>query len=238
MKLRETSVPRARFNGGTDEADRIENDFRHQVMVLPNAATQRECLLGEVVTNELPRRSTLPIPMLNETSWRNDELTVDRKSARHQEAGARARSRRVQIIYAIADRRELTGTTAHERARLTFVRRVMQMPGNSTKRGRFLSKWLLHQKTREHCGGCFVEPLFEKGVNFLFQIGRMVQSRKFKGLECRDSGLLKILPWRADTSGTHLEGLLGLVGERQIYTVPSIHMSTSDFMPVENTAVR
>lgn len=104
--------------------------------------------------------------------------------------------------------RELSGASTNECAGLTFLRRGMQMFCDVANWSVFGRQRLFHQKTRKHRGGSFVEPLFEKSINFLFKIGCMIQSGKFKGLECRDGGLLKILPRWADTSG-HFGGLLG-----------------------------
>ena len=105
--------------------------------------------------------------------------------------------------------RDLPGASANECAGLTFLRRCMQMFRDMANRSVLRRQWLFHQETRKHRGGSFVEPLFEKGINFLFEIGRVVQAGQFKRLKCRNGGLLKILPRRADTSGTHFGGLLG-----------------------------
>ena len=102
--------------------------------------------------------------------------------------------------------RDLTGAGTYESPRQTFLRSGVKLFGcvaNGSLLGR---RRLFHQEAREHRGRSFVEPLLEKSVNFLFQIGRMIQSGKFKRLQCWDGGLLKVLPWRADTSGIHFGG--------------------------------
>jgi hypothetical protein len=100
--------------------------------------------------------------------------------------------------------RELPAAGARKRAGLTFVRSCLQMFGHVANGSLRRRQRLFHQKSGEHRGGSFVEPLFEKSVDFFFQIRSMVQSGKFKGLKGRDGGLLKILPRGADTSGIHL----------------------------------
>jgi hypothetical protein len=104
---------------------------------------------------------------------------------------------------------ELPGARAHQRARLAFLRSGVQMFGDITNGSLFLSYRLFHQKTREHCSRSFVEPLLEECIDFFFKIGRVIKSREFKRLQRWDRGLLQILPWRADISGTHFGDLLG-----------------------------
>jgi hypothetical protein len=89
---------------------------------------------------------------------------------------------------------ELPGTRAHQRTRLAFPRGGVQMFCDVANGTLFRSQRLLHQKTREHRGRGFVEPLFEKSIDLFFQIGRVIQTGKFKGLKCWDGGLLKIFP--------------------------------------------
>jgi hypothetical protein len=108
------------------------------------------------------------------------------------------------FLHAMENLCGLSGSSARQGASVTFRRSCVQMFGDVAHGSLLRRHGLLHQKTGEHCSGRFIEPLFEQSVDFFFQIGRMIQSRKLKRLERRDSGLLKILPRRADTSGTHL----------------------------------
>lgn len=121
---------------------------------------------------------------------------------------SRRRVARDRHIYEgeIEKERELTGAGTNERPRQTFLGRGVKLFGCVASGSLLGRRWLLHQKAREHRGSGFVEPLLEKSVNFLFQIRRMVQSGKFKRLQCWDGGLLKVLPWRADTSRIHFGG--------------------------------
>ncbi len=89
--------------------------------------------------------------------------------------------------------RELPGASTRQRTGLSFVRSCVQMSCDVANGGLLGRQRLFHQKSREHCGGGFIEPLFEESIDFFFQIGRVIQSGKFKGLKGRDCGLLKIL---------------------------------------------
>jgi hypothetical protein len=116
---------------------------------------------------------------------------------------------RYRDVCELTTERELPGASTNECAGLTFLRCGMQMFRDVTNWILLRRQRLFHQKAREHRGCSFVKPLFEKSINFLFEIGSMIQPGKFKGLKCWDGGLLKILPRWADTSGTHFGGLLG-----------------------------
>lgn len=168
MKLFKPSVTRARISGGIDEANRMESGLRHRSILLANTATQDKCILRQAVANVLPLRSASPIRMPEKTSKAHADFNIQRESTRHQEGTAKTRSRRVRKSRAMDSHCESARTSTHQRARLTLVRRGMQMFGDAASRGLLMNDWLLHQKTREHCGGCFVEPLFEEGINFLF----------------------------------------------------------------------
>jgi hypothetical protein len=121
MKLFKTSPIEVRVNGGVHEANRTENAERHRSILLANTATRDKCMLREAVANEWPLRSASPIHMPDEILQPHDDLNVERKSTCRQGMAMRPHSRRVRDLHASENQHELTGTSTHERARLTVV---------------------------------------------------------------------------------------------------------------------
>ena len=106
----------------------------------------------------------------------------------------------------IEKEQELTGASTDERPRQNLLRRGDNLFGYGANGSAVAPGRLFHQEAREHGSSGFVEPLLEEHINFLLQIGRMVQPGKFKRLQCWDGSLQKVLPWRANTLGIHFGG--------------------------------
>src|ERR1700733_1446308 len=167
MKACKVLVIKGRVKLGIDETNRIENALRYEAMILANAATPHERWLCEAAANT-PFRSVESILMPAEQAQLNDGFSDENKDDIYQEAPARTKSQHIWELRTIENQRELSGTTTYERARLAFARSGVQMFCDTAKDGLFGRDWLFHQKAREHRGGCFVEPLFEQSINFLF----------------------------------------------------------------------
>jgi hypothetical protein len=168
MNTFEAAAAETRISGGFDKANRTVNAWQHEAMRLASAATRHDCLLRQAVDNESPLGSASPIRMLEETSQPHEDLDVKRQPICHRAPAARTHSRHARNLHAIENQRDSTGTRTYQGARLTFVKGSVQMFRHAADGGMFLRDRLLHQKTREHSGGGFVEPLFEECVNFLF----------------------------------------------------------------------
>lgn len=161
---------KARIDGDVDETGRMGNVSRHATMLLANNATRSERVSRKAAARITPLRSAASNLTPAENAQPTDDFNGENSCKFDRHAPATTRSQLFGNLCAIGNRGELSRASAHERARLTIVRRGMQMFRDSANDGLLLCDWLFHQKPREHRGGGFVEPLFEEGINFLFQI--------------------------------------------------------------------
>jgi hypothetical protein len=179
MKAFKVLVINRRISSGINKADRMENASRNKATLLTNTSTQYEQLPYEAEAADTPCRPVESILMPIEKSHPHENFFVRRESRCCEMAPARTLDGSIRYVRPTG-KKKLSEASAHEGARLNFVRSGMQMFRDAANGALLRRDWLLHQETREHSGGGFVEPLFEEGINFLFQIGRMVQSGKFK----------------------------------------------------------
>lgn len=174
LKPFEALAIEGRIDDGIEVARGVGNALQREAMPLANAATTDERLLYEAAAEGTPFGSVESILMPEKEAQLNDEFGGEVKGAIRHQPPARTLTEHICESRAIQKQRELSGTSTYESSRLAFVRRSMQMSRDAAKGGLLRRDWLLHQKAREHRGGCFVKPLFEEGVNFFFQIGCMV----------------------------------------------------------------
>jgi hypothetical protein len=179
------------------------------------AATQRqrrERLAYGRCSDESSTWYRAQIPVTQQKSHWQKQISVSSGYERAQFVFGGADLERYRNVGEVKVLSELPGSSTRQGAGVTFVRSCVQMFGYVTNWSLFGRQRLFHQKTREHGSGSFVQPLFEKSVDFLFQVGRVIQSGKFKGLERGNCCLLQVLPRRANTSGTHLRVSLNRYG--------------------------
>jgi hypothetical protein len=122
----------------------------------------------EIVLSPLPLLWCGPNHRCAKTSRARDHVRLTTGHVSRQLVRARTSNQRDLYVSELAKQRELSGTGAGERTRLALLRRGMKMVSCVANGKRLGRQRLFHQKTSEHRGGGFVEPLFEESINFLF----------------------------------------------------------------------
>jgi hypothetical protein len=163
-----TSAIKIRSNGGIDERIRPEFGDQGQLMVHthPDGRNDPSRCENAVTDTGFPRPRSIPLPTKEPQT--PEKLKFSREFEGYRPTPTGTHGGNIRDAREVGNEKDLSGPAAYERARLTFVRRGMQMFRDAADDGLLRRDWLLHQKACEHRGGGFVEPLFEKSINFLF----------------------------------------------------------------------
>jgi hypothetical protein len=168
MKVFDVSLSKDIATVDLDEVNWLASTSRDESVFGANTATRDERSPHDAAGNESQVRTILSICMPAESSGLHGSLNVHDKYARHRVALAKTYHGNIRDTATDGNGKELPGTSTYERSRVTFVWGGLQMFRDAANDRLLGCDWLFHQKTREHCGGSLVEPLFEKGINFLF----------------------------------------------------------------------
>jgi hypothetical protein len=171
MKTYEAQFVPARVDGNLNEKNRIGIVVRHKLSRLSQTDSRDVRLSREAAATITRFRSASSSLVLAERSHPTGKPKIQTAYRYHQPTLVKTHNKSIREIAAVLNENELPGTSTHDGARLSFVRGGgVQMFRDAANNGLLRRDWLFHQKSREHRGSSFVEPLFEEGIDFLFQI--------------------------------------------------------------------